>query len=575
MSKNLKIKIIFIGVAFLIIPFVARADYQGQRVNFFVDSNYDLLGRDQLSTSLIYITPKIYFYIEDNWWNSLEETEKQEILNVLSTLSQEFQNKIYPTLTSTFGSEWKPGIDTDEHITVLLHQIKKEAGGYFNNGNEYPKIQYPFSNEREMVYLNTEHITSPQAKIFLAHEFMHLITFSQKERLFDVQEEVWLNEARSEYASTFLNYDSVYEGSNLQRRVRDFLVKPTDSLTEWQERSYDYGVLNLFTQYLVDQYSVKILVDSLKMRKTGIESLNEALKQNGYSEDFNQVFTNWTIAVLVNDCSLGERYCYKNESLRKFQVIPTTNFLPLVGKSSLQVTKFTKNWASNWEKIIGGKGNLKLEFEGSPEVNFRVPYIVENSAGKISVNFLQLDSFQKGSVIISDFGSKNLSLAIIPSIQSKISGFGSNEPSYYYSFKFSILEAGETPSLEEQKYIQELLSQIEFLKKQIAQVQAEIAAILAKKELNSFSCRKLENNLYYGMMENSEVRCLQEFLKIQGPEVYPEGLVTGNFLSLTQQALIRFQEKYASEILIPLGLQKGTGYVGPATRTKINQLLGF
>jgi len=77
------------------------------------------------------------------------------------------------------------------------------------------------------------------------------------------------------------------------------------------------------------------------------------------------------------------------------------------------------------------------------------------------------------------------------------------------------------------------------------------------------------------MMENSEVRCLQEFLKIQGPEVYPEGLVTGNFLSLTQQALIRFQEKYASEILIPLGLQKGTGYVGPATRTKINQLLGF
>jgi len=162
----------------------------------------------------------------------------------------------------------------------------------------------------------------------------------------------------------------------------------------------------------------------------------------------------------------------------------------------------------------------------------------------------------------------------IPSIQSKISGFGNNEPSYYYSFKFSILEAGETPSLEEQKYIQELLSQIEFLKKQIAQVQAEIAAILAKKELNSFSCRKLENNLYYGMMQNSEVRCLQEFLKNRGPEIYPEGLVTGNFFSLTQQAVTRFQEKYKAEILAPLGLEKGTGFVGSKTRTKINQLLG-
>jgi len=121
--------------------------------------------------------------------------------------------------------------------------------------------------------------------------------------------------------------------------------------------------------------------------------------------------------------------------------------------------------------------------------------------------------------------------------------------------------------------IKKLLAQIEELKKQIAEVQAKINAILASR--GQVSCQKFENNLYYGMMENSEVRCLQEFLKIQGPEVYPEGLVTGNFLSLTQQALIRFQEKYASEILIPLGLQKGTGYVGPATRTKINQLLGF
>ena len=75
------------------------------------------------------------------------------------------------------------------------------------------------------------------------------------------------------------------------------------------------------------------------------------------------------------------------------------------------------------------------------------------------------------------------------------------------------------------------------------------------------------------MRNNSEVRCLQEFLKAQGPEIYPEGLVTGNFLSLTKAALIRFQEKYALEILMPLGLQKGTGFVGPATRSKINELL--
>jgi len=574
MSK--KTKIISIVVLGLIIPFGVGADYQGQKVNFFIDPDYDFLGRNQVFATLIYITPKIYFYLEDNWFNSLDQIQKQEILFSLNALSQEFENNIYPTLTSTFGSEWKPGIDADLHITVLFHQMKKEAGGYFNSGDEYFRLQNPKSNEREMVYLNTENIKDSRLRIFLAHEFQHLITFNHKEKLFNVPDEIWLNEARSEYASTLLNYDSVYEGSNLQNRVQKFLEKPSDSLTEWQGKSSDYGVLNLFTQYLVDHYQVQILVDSLKMRKTGIESLNEALFQRGLQEDFSQVFTNWLIAVLVNNCSLTEKYCYKNENLKKFQIIPSTNFLPLLGKSSLQVSKSTKNWAGNWEKIVGGKGNLKLEFEGQRGVNFKVPYIIEDSAGALSVNFLKLDTFQKGTIYVPDFGSQNVSLTIIPSIQTKISDFSENEPSYLYSFRASIIEVEEIPSIEEQKIIKELLVQIEFLKKEIARLQAQIATILAQKiGTRPISCQRFENNLYYGMRQNSEVRCLQEFLKNQGSEIYPEGLVTGNFLSLTKSAVIRFQEKYASEILRPFGLKKGTGFVNLMTRAKINEMINY
>ncbi len=75
-------------------------------------------------------------------------------------------------------------------------------------------------------------------------------------------------------------------------------------------------------------------------------------------------------------------------------------------------------------------------------------------------------------------------------------------------------------------------------------------------------------------MENDQVKKLQEILA-RDPNIYPEGLVTGNFLSLTQQAIIRFQEKYKNEILTPLGLERGTGFVGQSTRAKINQLLSF
>ena len=75
------------------------------------------------------------------------------------------------------------------------------------------------------------------------------------------------------------------------------------------------------------------------------------------------------------------------------------------------------------------------------------------------------------------------------------------------------------------------------------------------------------------MSNNSDVKCLQEFLKNQGMDIYPEGLVTGNFANLTKAAVIRFQEKYALDILTPIGLSKGTGYVGIQTRAKINKIL--
>jgi len=54
--------------------------------------------------------------------------------------------------------------------------------------------------------------------------------------------------------------------------------------------------------------------------------------------------------------------------------------------------------------------------------------------------------------------------------------------------------------------------------------------------------------------------------------IFPDGLITGNFSDLTQQAVSRFQEKYADEILKPAGLTNGNGRVGPGTRKKLNDV---
>ncbi len=69
--------------------------------------------------------------------------------------------------------------------------------------------------------------------------------------------------------------------------------------------------------------------------------------------------------------------------------------------------------------------------------------------------------------------------------------------------------------------------------------------------------------------KGEEVRKLQECLA-KDKEVYVEGKVTGYFGPKTKKAVIKFQEKYASEILEPIGLTSGTGKAGEMTREKLN-----
>lgn len=80
---------------------------------------------------------------------------------------------------------------------------------------------------------------------------------------------------------------------------------------------------------------------------------------------------------------------------------------------------------------------------------------------------------------------------------------------------------------------------------------------------------KFARNLTVGS-RGDDVTSLQQILSGEG--VYPEALVTGYFGQKTKAAVVRFQEKYVSEILAPVGLIKGTGFVGSGSRAKLNVL---
>ena len=459
-SKNLRNKISLYSICiiggFFLFSIGAQAATLNEEVNFFVDSKYDALNRNQLDATLREIGGHAYFYVDNKYYSTLNGTYKNGLREELEILADEFDNVIYPKLRAVFGSEWNPGIDNDDRITVLVSQLINNAGGYINTYDAYSRTIISNSNEREMIYLNALNILSKNNKAFLAHEFQHLITIYQKSILYGVEEEVWLNEARSEYAPTICGYDNIYNGSYLADRVGIFLESPSDSLTEWKNEIYDYGVVNLFMHYLVDHYGTEILTSIMMNDQVGIASINYALLDLGYTETFSDVFTNWQIANYLNDCNVGDKYCYLNNNLTytRLNVDYSASYsgFPnlIVSRSSL-----IKDWASYWYRFRQGgrietdRDNLKLEFEGlGNKADFKVSYIVSGYRIPTEVKSISIKD-QKGTVYIPNFTSLDKSIILIPSNQYKKSGFGSNELSS--SFSFTATSVSEIPVIIEEE----------------------------------------------------------------------------------------------------------------------------
>ncbi len=545
---------------------LVRADFLGEKNDFFVDQKYEVNGKKTVSAFLKIISQKGYFYIENEWYSGLKEEERKKVNENLKDLAQEFDKTIYPKLTELYGPPWEPGIDNNPRITILFHRMKKGVGGYFNNGDEYSRAENPRSNKREIVYLNTDDLSSENLKAYLAHEFTHLITFNQKDRLRGVSEDIWLNEARAEYSPTYLGYNKQYPGSNLQQRIKEFINSPSDSLTEWQNQKADYGVVSLFIHYLVDHYGIKILSDSMHSKKTGIASINEALTKNGFEKNFSQIFSDWTITVLLNDCSVGENYCYKNENLKNIRITPSLIFLPSTKKTNLSLDYSIKQWAGHWYRVIGGKGDLKLTFDGQDNTTFNIPYALCEKSGRCQVDFFELDKSQRGQVLISDFSKNFASLTMIPLIEEKKSNFSNDEPFYSFSLSISLKNKSAQEKLKEK-----LLSQVKELKEKIAELQAKINQLSAEKIKEIPAGFRFRKNLSLGMSDYALIY-LKKALVSQG--CFVDSIENPYFDKQTMAGVKCFCQKYKEEISQYAGYRvRCTGFVGRGIRTKLNQLL--
>jgi len=446
--KLIKTKILFCSIILVSVcqTGTALAFEIGERAVFNQDANCDYARRTQVPATLRQVGDKALYYVDDEWWNSLGNTDLANT-TILSLLA-EFDRVIYPRLTQVYGSEWSPGIDGNLRLTILITHLNDDTGAYFNSQDEYPKVQLAASNEREMIYLNATYLTSSRMKSFLAHEFQHMINFYQKEKLQGLVEDIWLNEARSEYAPTICGYDNQYQGSHLEKRVNEFLRNPTDPLTEWQNKSSDYGPASIFMQYLASRYGEAILSKMIKADAVGIVSINKALAELGSPDRFADVFTNWTMASFANDCQLGEgqKFCYLTPNLsysRLHLSSNITNLMTVQNGNSFSFADDFKDWSGHWYEIspVGSGLNLLLSFSGSSATNLQVPILIINNDGSKLVRYVKFDSNQQGSEMILNFGNQVKSVILIPSNQTEQTGFSANGPTYSFSYVAKITSA--------------------------------------------------------------------------------------------------------------------------------------
>lgn len=268
------------------------------------------------------------------------------------------------------------------------------------------------------------------------------------------------------------------------------------------------------------------------------------------------------------------------------------------GPATITMAKYSDNPGSGLGEILSGDIGKYIDihidnFTTSTELEIRLYYTDDEIAGKDEstlkmywwngTNWLPCSDTGVNTSLnyiwakINDGTTPDLFLGEIPRTPFAGAGNAAAAPTYsssrsgQFSYPVSRPKEPETTVKELETRIAELRAMIAELRAQLVGPQV-LGAVVYEGIPNDFT---FKNNLEYGMTSD-EVKYLQIILKVEvGPPTYPENVpATGWFGPITQASVIKFQEKYALEVLTPWNLTQGTGFVGKTTRDKLNKLLG-
>ncbi len=277
----------------------------GEKQNFWVH-DLDTNENNEVSATLLYITPHVYFWAQDGL--DIDQGE-------MKALVETFENQMYPTNREFFGSEWSPGIDGDEHIYILYSRgLGFSVAGYFSTSDSTHPLIQEFSNAHEMFLFNADNtpLGGDYAYSVLAHEFQHMIHWNN-----DLNETSWLNEGSSELAVLLNGYST---GGFDTLYISDPDLQLNDWPNDQNATSPHYGAGFLFMTYFLDRFGEEATQLLVKDPANGLDSVDDVLEEIGATDPLtgqpitaDDFFQDWVLTNFLLDASISDgRYVYNN-----------------------------------------------------------------------------------------------------------------------------------------------------------------------------------------------------------------------------------------------------------------------
>jgi hypothetical protein len=363
------------------VPAAPAAPVQvGQTERFFIH-----IPEAEVTATCIAKSAHLYVYIENSVRNMLTNVEAIAI-------AKEFDTRIYPNVRKWMGTEWKPGLDRDNHITLLMHDVGMngsglEYGGYFAPADQLPTA--PNSNRREMLYMDIFQFKERSRHTFyssLAHEFAHLVNWFQNGGTTDQR---WLEEGTASFVewAVYGNVHTIF--------VDGYLADPGVSLTYANTRDVYYGGAFMLMLYLYEQYGGPELIRGIiGTDALGEHGIDAALAGSGRSERFPDVFLNWGLANWMNAQAGNKRLGYTGLRNRK-----VTAAVPRVFSYPSEMNNMgIDQWSTRYIRFGNLPETLDISLTGTVSGNLYATTLYLPANGRAVVAPIRFDTQNRGHI---------------------------------------------------------------------------------------------------------------------------------------------------------------------------------